>query len=1266
MNREKENKPNFSSLPSTLRIDNPGLVTANELDTWASRLEAKGSFPELMRRLLSATPGISNLQIRANEGVSAPGWDGTAVSTGSAFLPAGNLYFEFGTDARPKEKAQRDFDKRVSSPSVKSNSVFIFVTPRNWPGAVQWVPKHSEEANFTEVKAVDAHILEGWLQATPAVHRWISERLGYSPEGAITLEQWWESFQNRIQIKLPDKFFLAGRTQELEELQVALSSSDASSKIITVESRGQDEALAFIFASLAQKSNLLERSVVVTDITVWNQIISSNSPMVLIPLFDDETNLTEAIGKGHHIILIARPHSTKQYSPKIVLQKIGHRDATEILKPVVSDSSIAENMVTLARRSMPAFIRSIAVDPRIRIPEWTTNPQKFSTLALLVLVGSWTSSNSDLAVLEKLTRQSREDIDRLLMSFSESDDAPFTQSGEVWQTTSPQEASILLLHKLTQPEIARWEEVVRDVLLEPDPFQDMDPVQRLSASVQGSESPLSEILRDGLATGLIVATLNEDTMRHTDLALTRKVRVIVRTLLQTANSDETGATWVRIATILPHLAEAAPEEFLDEVEKDLNRTNPILHILFKDYLRNELWGNSLPYPSLLWALEILCWSPEYFGQATAILAKLAGIDPNGQLINRPITSLQNAVTAQLPLSGATIDNKIAVIERTLNNQPDIGWQITLGILSNTNASAIVPSNPKYRDWRAPLETIYYTDLLRYIHRLVDLAISSADVNPERWKELIQVVRYLPSEDIGKIQKNLKKVVTNNSWSANEIYLVWHTICDTVELHKYHLSSQWSISVEQIDKFQEIANILEASLDERKYARLFDSQVRIAAFNALNEESNAEIKDIRYEALNQILKLGTDSLLDFVQNIEAPYIVGELLAENPITPEQEILKHINSPILNVRKMILSFAESKMHSIGIQWLKNSLKYPAFKSLESRELIISVAPANSKFWRELPILGSDLKKLYWTHINIYRIPTADYQEGIQLLLQNQNPWGAIILLQNILYREDTLEIDIFKESLNKILIEKIPPKDRGQTLYALSEILQFMEQSTPDDPDLPDYEFILFSPDSEIPSSALYRSLGKNSDNFVEIVKSCCRSDLGERNSYADSEKHYRSHCFSILWHWKLLPGLNESGEINTQHLTNWVNESREAFTKSGYTLSGDYQIGQVLASSPVGSDGIWPAEPVRDIIESLSSRHINNGLYIGKINKRGVTSRDPFVGGDQERKLELEYKSMASKLNARWPQTASILRRIANSYYGEAHHHDLEAEYLGDRI
>ena len=107
--------------------------------------------------------------------------------------------------------------------------------------------------------------------------------------------------------------------------------------------------------------------------------------------------------------------------------------------------------------------------------------------------------------------------------------------------------------------------------------------------------------------------------------------------------------------------------------------------------------------------------------------------------------------------------------------------------------------------------------------------------------------------------------------------------------------------------------------------------------------------------------------------------------------------------------------------------------------------------------------------------------------------------------------------------------------------------------------------------------------------------------------------------------------------------------------------DQQIGQILANSPVGADGIWQCEPVCDLRDAHVSRHIGIGFTTGKYNLRGVVSRGVFEGGGQERSLSDKYREDASKITARWPFVANLLRQLAASYESEGSFHDHQTDW-----
>ena len=135
--------------------------------------------------------------------------------------------------------------------------------------------------------------------------------------------------------------------------------------------------------------------------------------------------------------------------------------------------------------------------------------------------------------------------------------------------------------------------------------------------------------------------------------------------------------------------------------------------------------------------------------------------------------------------------------------------------------------------------------------------------------------------------------------------------------------------------------------------------------------------------------------------------------------------------------------------------------------------------------------------------------------------------------------------------------------------------------------------------------------------------------------------------------LIPGTQANGSIDTNALLSWITEARKLCSAAKILELCDYEIGMILSSAPVDPDGSWPCAAVRDMLEMVP----------GIFGQRGVCSKNLFEGGEQERALAEKYRGFAAKCKMRWPRTALLLRRIADSYEGQARRED---EYGESRI
>ena len=205
-----------------------------------------------------------------------------------------------------------------------------------------------------------------------------------------------------------------------------------------------------------------------------------------------------------------------------------------------------------------------------------------------------------------------------------------------------------------------------------------------------------------------------------------------------------------------------------------------------------------------------------------------------------------------------------------------------------------------------------------------------------------------------------------------------------------------------------------------------------------------------------------------------------------------------------------------------------------------------------------------------------------------------------------------------------------------------------------------------DRDRPNLVFHQKVLKEPSLFADLISwAYKRSDDQTEENIDEEEMRSRAKvAHRVLSRMRGLPGQLESGAIDPKDLRHWVNEVRRFCKERARVVIGDQQIGKVLANAPMSADGAWPCEPVRDVLDSLHSSHIGDGLVVGKSNLRGATSRAPLDGGQQERALANQYRSFADLVSAKWPFTAQLLRKIADSYRRKAQWFDQHSEWLDE--
>ncbi len=232
-------------------------------------------------------------------------------------------------------------------------------------------------------------------------------------------------------------------------------------------------------------------------------------------------------------------------------------------------------------------------------------------------------------------------------------------------------------------------------------------------------------------------------------------------------------------------------------------------------------------------------------------------------------------------------------------------------------------------------------------------------------------------------------------------------------------------------------------------------------------------------------------------------------------------------------------------------------------------------------------------------------------------------------------------------------------GMDVHHAAELMNVLQSAGPEwEVDLGKLEWAWFQAmDRTRKPTMLYRALADSPPFFVQVLSLVFRGE-GDAPSEPDEEASATAtNAYWLLEGWNLLPGIGTDGEVDPVRLHAWVQEVRRLAADARRSAIADLKVGEMLARSPGGSDGTWPHEAVRDLLERLrGTGDIQQGFVTGRRNQRGVVTKGIGEGGRQERDIAGRYFEAADALRRRWPVVSRFLREIADGYVRDAERED----------
>jgi len=1253
-------------------VISPLLPRAADLERWATEYTSSAMLPRLVRRLIAATTRFTRLDFPADRAVWYSGWDGIAVvTTDCAWVPDGMSGWELGTEPNVRRKAMGDYKNRCDDPVglVQGETAFVLVTPHAWaPKAkVSWATQRRAEQIWRDVRVVDGHDLETWLESAPTVHLWLAEVMGRDIQDIRTLENWWLEWSRATRPPIGAPFLTAGRADAANTVGGWVSGPPATHAL---RAASRDEALALIAAALVGSgedeytiSDALGNSLIVGDAPAWRRLVPLGQRLVLLPTYE-EPDAVGAVEAGHVVVQVLGPG--EPFTGDVLeLPQLDRDHAAAVLVAAGTTEEQARDDAALARKSLPAYRRRRAINQRLRVPAWAS-PEPRSVLIAPLLTTSWDrASAGDREILTSLgDGRSYAALEASLEGMAADSDPPVSRIGDTWVLTDKLDLWTQTARWIPSARWATFEHVALDVLGAADPTFTLSPDEQFLAPVRGIARPHSERLRAGISDTIAMLGASADVETLTDGRPGSDLAAsIVRRALNRANADSSGAAWAAIAENLPPLAEAAPDDFLIAVDDGVRGQGAPVLRLFPDVAEPIVWPRRSYFWGLLSALEMLGWEPSYLGRVAISLARMARLVPTDRGANRPLDSLVRLLLTWHSQTSASVDEQLGVIDELLLHEPDVAWALLGRLLPYRLQTTTDTRSPRYRTWRtgrtadpAPAQQV------QLVNAIGTRLVSHAGSNVVRWSELIQNYERLPLDAKRACVAGLR-LLDPATLAADDRETLAGQLRNEAARHRAHPNAPWAMTAEQTEELGELVSRFEPDDVIRRIRWLFDANPNaqaVAGADFLNYE--VRLAEARAGALDSVLAdRGPDGVDELMAMASSPSAVGWALGSHDGMSDQAGMAWAVAGDPQVAECGRTFFAARMLKNGPEWARDVLASQSVPPQVAGRLLASL-PADRERWELATRLGPGAERAYWE--SSYGYPPAEVdQVGRMLLAYNRAP-QAVDVLGMAVHRGQFLDVDLAVSALRACALTDHIGVDLAMLSYTVEQLLDQLERQGVEAEQLASLEWLFLDllDLSTRGTKTLHDLLATRPAFFVEVLSLVYRADDEEPRELDEQDLARLDRARGLLHSWHQPPGVARNGTLDARALYTWVEESRTLARDAKRSAIANEHIGAVLRHVPMGSDGIWPHEALRDLIEQQANQDLEAGIRLEVTNSRGATMRGVTDDGSQERGLAARYKADAEQLNDRWHRTAQMLRDLATEDAQDARRWDVRAALI----
>ena len=670
---------------------------------------------------------------------------------------------------------------------------------------------------------------------------------------------------------LTPKLFLANRDDACAKLRDVFAGTSVQLKL---ETRFPDHVVDFVVAYLADldadnRAAAAGRCLIVSDVEAWNAMVSQKEKLILIA--DSSLDLSGETGakliqkarRSGHAVIFGGPAGGIPDPASVPLRAPQSHQVREALEHAGYSEERARTLVQKSAGNLGSLLRCL--QNLLLMPEWAEGTVA-SELAIAAMLGSWTEkSHADRQIAEGLSGNSYGEWIGTMREVALRPGTPLTQRDGNWRFAARYEGWFALGPNLFDEHLDRLQVAATSVLTEKDPQFELPSGERYASSIHGKVLAHSDLLRNGLAESLALLGSHPEALTScTHGRASRSAFLAVRDILADADWER----WASLNDLLPLLAEAAPGEFLDAVEKAfISEPCPFDRVFAEEGA--GVMGRTY-MSGVLWALETLAWSPDHLARVVICLGELAARDPGGGWSNRPANSLTTILLPWLPQTYTTLAKRGAAVSALLAELPDVGWKLLVSLLPQSHSTSSGTRRPAWRetipdDWP---ERVTDREYWEQIALYSEMAIAAAKSDRGKLAELIDHMANLPPAAHEQLLAHLGSDAVITLPEADRLSL-WTELVDLVTKHRKFSDAGWAMKPEQVDHIAAVAERLAPDSPAFRHQRLFsesDDDLYEEKGNFEDQSKGLEVR--RQKAVEEVAaNWGSEAVLGFATVVQ---------------------------------------------------------------------------------------------------------------------------------------------------------------------------------------------------------------------------------------------------------------------------------------------------------------------------------------------------------------------------------------------------------------